>query len=222
MTNVKIAFVIDSTASMAPWIHAAKTKIGEIVDNVMEIHPNAHFEIALVAYRDYGDLIRFRTVDFTSPEVVMHALQNVRAEGGQDEAEDVATALLHATRLSWDDADVNMIFHIADSPAHGTAFHPPHISDRYPQGDPGGLDPRHSLRFMCRVGISYTFVKITSATDTMLDVFFNAWRGVNGTFQVVDLSPQTVGRADASDMLSPAVSRAVSQAIDQHTFSQGM
>ncbi len=225
MTSVKIAFVLDCTGSMEPWIRAAKTKIQEIVNTAKKDHPNAEFEIALVAYRDYGDLVRHRVVDFTTPQAVMASLQNVHAEGGDDEAEDVAHALLHTTWLRWEDTHVKMVFHIADAPAHGLPFHSPYVSDRFPGGDPEGLDPRDSLRALCREDISYTFVKITSATDTMLDAFFNAWPGNYATFRVIDLRPQKVGRRhdeDTSDLLSPEVSRVVSQAIDQHISSQGM
>lgn len=225
MTTVQIAFVLDCTASMEPWIRAAKTKIQEIVNNAKEDHPDAEFEVGLVAYRDYGDLVRFRIVDFTTPSVVMSSLRNVHAEGGDDEAEDVAHALLHATWMRWDNANVQMVFHIADAPPHGLAFHTPYVSDRFPGGDPEGLDPRESLRVLSRNNVSYTFVKITSATDTMLDVFFNAWPGDDSDFRVIDLRPQAFGRGhgvDTSDLLSPAVSQVVTQAIDRHISSQDM
>lgn len=224
MAIVKIAFVLDSTASMGPWIRAAKNKIGDIVDSVKIDHPEASVDIALVSYRDYGDLVRFRLVDFTTPQAVMMALRNVHAQGGDDEAEDVANALQRTSQLNWEGGDVCMIFHIADAPAHGLAFHTIDISDRFPQGDPDGVDPRDEIRSMCDRHISYTFVKITSATDTMLDAFYNVWMSPIG-FKVIDLRPQAFGRGatdDTSDLLSPEVSRAVSQAIDQHTFWRGM
>lgn len=219
-TRVKLAFVLDCTGSMEPWIHAAKTKIGEMVDKVTSEHTEADVEVALVGYRDYDDRERFVIVDFTTPEAVMERLRNVEAEGGGDEAEDVARALQQTLGLFWDNAEVRMVVHIADAPAHGVMFHGGHVSDQFPNGDPEGNDPCKSLQIMSGDGFFYTFVKITSATDTMLDVFHNAWNGA-GVFQVIDLSPQKIGRRQGADMLSPSVSRAVSQAIDHYTLSQG-
>lgn len=204
---------------MGPWIEAAKTKIGEMVDTVTRTHEDADVEVALVGYRDYDDRERFVIVDFTTPGVVMERLRRVEAEGGGDEAEDVARALQQTLGLFWDNAEVRMVVHIADAPAHGLMFHSARISDQFPNGDPEGNDPCESLRIMSGDGFFYTFVKITSATDTMLDVFHNAWTGA-GVFQVIDLSPQRIGRRQGADLLSPSVSRAVSQAIDHYTLSQ--
>lgn len=220
MTVIKIAFVLDCTASMGYWIRTAKTKITEIVGNVLADHPDADIQIALVAYRDYDDEERMVIRDFTTPDVIREVLGTLNAVGGDDEAEDVAHAIQQCTALSWDSADVRLVFHIADAPAHGLAFHSPSVSDRFPDGDPEGLDPRVSMRAMSTSGFVYTFVKITSATDTMLDAFYNAWTG-SGVFQVVDLSPQRLGCADPSDSFSQEVSRVVSYAIDPSTFSRG-
>lgn len=209
-TLVSIAFVLDCTASMGPWIHAAKSKIHEIVDSVSDQHPDAEIEIGLVAYRDYGDLVRFRVVDFTSAEIIERSLQHIHAEGGDDEAEDVAHALQRTTHLTWEDSELCLVFHITDAPAHGRLFHTPFVSDRFPDGDPEGLDPRDFISHMSARGFHYTFLKITSATDTMLDVFHNVWTGP-GEFRVLDLTPQ---------MFGPAISQAINQSIMRHTSSQ--
>lgn len=218
MTRVKLAFVLDCTASMDPWIEEAKTKIGEIVQDVLREHNHAAFQVGLVAYRDYGDTSPLRVLDFTTPENVMVALESLPAEGGDDTAEDVARAFYHTMTLDWENADVRMVFHITDAPAHGMTFHNANLSDRYPHGDPEGLDPRNQLRAMCERGFYYTFVKITSATDKMLDVFLDNWTNIV-TFKVLNLSPQS-HRTPA--MFSPMISRSVSDAITQHTSSQGM
>lgn len=226
-TAVRLCFVLDCTASMTPWLEQAKTRIREMTTTIRRQHPNTEIQVALVAYRDYGDIQRFRVVSFTTPEAVMDALRPLQAEGGDDDAEDVAHALQHAMDLTWE-GDVNSVIHITDAPAHGSLYHAPRISDRFPQGDPAGLDPRHILHDMSERGFAYTFVKITSATDTMLDVFQNAWTGP-GDFSVIDLRPQHYDRSlgdpvnqDMSSLLSPAVARAVSQTITRYTDSQSV
>jgi hypothetical protein len=207
---------------MDPWIAAAKTKMQTIVADVRDRHPNTIVEVAVVGYRDYGELVRFRVYDFGPAAILQDQMGDLRAEGGDDTAEDIAGAFKRATELSWDPADIRMLFHITDAPAHGLLFHPIHISDRFPQGDPDGLDPRFFLDRWARLGYDYTFVKITSKTDQMLDVFYQTYcqtpnAGLN--FHVIDLRRQhydhVLGDPEETmaDLLSPAVSRAVTQRI---------
>jgi hypothetical protein len=217
MTRVKLAFVLDCTASMGPWIEAAKTKIRDILDESTKTHNQANFQVGLVAYRDYGDDQPFRVCNFSSPETIMGALHCLVAEGGKDIPEDVAGAFFHLSRgiLDWSDAEVRLVFHITDAPAHGLKFHPSHIKDRFPFGDPEGLDPCDFLREMSDAGVYYTFVRITSATDQMLDVFRRTWNKPE-TFDVVDL------RVQGPEMFGPMVSQSISMSIDHYTSSQGM
>lgn len=226
---VKIAFVLDCTGSMEPWIQEAKNKIQDIITKNRRLHPNAHFEVALVAYRDYDDVVRMRVTDFTSVGQIVRALDPIHAEGGDDEAEDVAGALERTCGLTWGPSDVRMVFHIADAPAHGMTYHLPRVSDRFPRGDPDGKDPKALLRHLADQDVEYTFVRITSSTDVMIDVFHEVYERAGGTFRVIDLHPQTydgrygpVSNGNMADVLSPAVTRAVSQAVSRYSASQGM
>jgi len=226
-TQVRLCFVLDVTASMTPWLEQAKTRIREMTTTIQRQHPDTHIRVALVAYRDYDDEQRFHIVNFTTPDAVMAVLRPLQAEGGDDEAEDVAHALQHALDLEWD-GDVNIVVHITDAPAHGRIYHALTATDRFPRGDPGGLDPRHILHDMSERDFTYTFVKITTHTDTMLEVFQSAWTGP-GEFNVIDLRPQHYDRAlgdpvnqDMSTLLSPAVAQAVSQTITRYTDSQSV
>jgi hypothetical protein len=227
--TVKIAFILDCTGSMEPWIHESKTKIQQIISQNRREHPHAHFEVALVAYRDYGDTIRMRVVDFSCPTQIVRSLEPIHADGGDDQAEDVAGALDRTGGLTWGPSDLRLVFHIADAPAHGMLFHTPRVSDRFPEGDPDGHDPRSLLRHLASQEIQYTFVRITSSTDVMIDVFHDVYTHAGGVFRVIDLHPQSYdgryGRAtpgNMADILSPAVTRIVSDAVSQYTASQGM
>lgn len=211
---VKIAFVLDCTSSMERWINEAKSKIRQIVNKNNELYPNATFEIALVAYRDYGDLVRFRVVDFSGVNEVIEAISLLRAEGGDDDAEDIAGALDRTCSLTWGPSDVRMIFHIADAPPHGLDFHSVKISDRYPRGDPDGKDLRVFLTILSQEDVEYTFVKITSTTDIMIDVFHSVY---GSKFRVIDLLPQS-----ARENMGRAITESVSQTIARYTSSQDM
>lgn len=215
--EVKIAFVLDVTASMGPWIHEAKTKIVDMMNALQEDH-GVRIKVALVAYRDYGDTEHFKIVDFTTAEDIQGVLEGIEAEGGEDEAEDVAGALLQARDLSWNGSDVCMVVHIADAPAHGLRYHRSHVSDRYTMGDPTGIYLEEILAELSTDDIEYTFVKITSSTDKMIDVFQRAY-GSPMKFRILDLRPQQYDE-DTTVLLTPALTRAITMSITQNTSSQ--
>jgi hypothetical protein len=215
--NVKVCFVMDCTASMGPWIHQAKTRMVELTDQVRTQHPNTNLTTCFVGYRDYGDDERLIVVPFGHPQQTMERIQMVEAKGGDDCAEDVAHGLEVAVHQDWSNAYVKIVFHIADAPAHGLAFHSPNVSDRFPRGDPDGFDPRDFVEKMSFIDIHYTFVRIHHSTDTMIEVFHNCYTQ-GGAFSVLDLCKQGV-RHDTAESLSLELTRCISESITQHYTS---
>lgn len=186
-TTVNLCFVMDCTASMGPWMRAAKESIQTLIYEARAQHPDAVFQVGFVGYRDYGSQTQHVIVDFTDPEEVVRQIAPLRAEGGGDDAEDVAWGLWHANELLWNTPTVGMIYHIADAPAHGKIFTQGNVSDHYPDGDPKHLDPRLMIKVWSHFGYHYTFVRITDFTDTMVEHFHNAYTE-GGTFRVMDLT----------------------------------
>lgn len=234
--RVKIAFLVDCTASMEPWIQAAKDQVMMIVRSTQEEYAEAMFQAAFVGYRDYEDANRILRISFTEPMDMLRQIRHIHAEGGADCAEDVAGGLREAWDLDWSDADVRTIIHIADAPAHGRRFHSIGISDRFPDGDPDRLDPLEFMRLIGNRHIDYTFVKINDSTDKMLEVFEQHYNQPEG-FKVIDLRPQSTRvtfttdeppvtpplRSNPNDttlFLSPAVTRTITRSIERHTVSQ--
>jgi hypothetical protein len=209
---------MDCTASMQPWILQAKTRMVELIDQVRKQHPTANILVSFVGYRDFGDSEPAIVFPFQNAEDLMNRIRDVDAEGGDDCAEDVVLGLQCALYQDWSDADVKILFHIADAPAHGTAFHTIDVSDRYPRGDPNGLDPRDFVEKMSFLDIHYTFVKIHACTDTMLEQFHNCYvKG--GTFAVIDLSPQRARDGGDPVNFSESLARSITQSITQHYTS---
>jgi hypothetical protein len=217
--TVKICFVVDCTGSMEPWIAQAKTRMTEITDNVAYEYPHARCRVGFVGYRDYGDRERLFTVPFQHPADAMEQIRGVEAEGGDDTAEDVAHGLDAAANMEWSGAAVRIVVHIADAPAHGFMYHDITMSDRYPHGDPTGLDLDTLVQRLSSLGIDFTFVKINDSTDTMLEAFHNSY-GHGGTFRVLDLRPQNFERGAPHTHLPPLLTRAITNSIGQHTISQ--
>lgn len=235
MVHVKLCFLVDCTASMEPWIQAAKDQVMKIVDATQGEFPDAEFETAFVGYRDYGDVERFIEIPFCEPAEMLRGIRNVHAEGGADIAEDVATGLHKACHLNWEGADVSTVVHIADAPPHGRTFHGASISDVHMGGDPCGLDPLDYIQAFSVRNIDYTFVKINDTTDKMLDAFMEVYDRADG-FKVVDLRPQTTlthlppplgayttpprTMEDTTLFLSPSITRTITASISRHTASQ--
>ena len=209
---------MDCTASMQPWIRQAKTKMVELIARVSDSHPNTTIQVGFVGYRDYDDVEPILVIPFQDAKYTMAQIQSVEAEGGDDEAEDVAHGLFHALHMDWFGADVNIVFHIADAPAHGNVFHGHRVSDRYPRGDPDGLDPRDSVEKMSFLNMDFTFVRIHESTDTMIEAFHNCYIH-GGTFCMIDLLPQG---SDCSDptVLHRELTRSINQSIMHYTTSQ--
>ena len=227
--NVKVSFVMDCTASMEPWIYQSKTRMVELVERVREQHPQANVLVSFIGYRDYGDDEQIIVIPFQNAQDTMNSIREIQAEGGDDQAEDVAHALFRAVNQEWSDADVKIVFHIADAPAHGEMFHTLHVSDRYPRGDPHGLDPRDFVEKLSFLNVHYTFVRIHRCTDTMVEQFHNCY-AQGGTFSVIDLSTQrsrrrggTIESIGDPEVLSDVLTRSINASITQHyTSSQAL
>ncbi len=216
---------MDCTASMEPYIHHAKTRMVELTNQVRTEHETADLLVSFIGYRDYGDEERLIEIPFQDARETMTQIRDVRAEGGDDIAEDVAHGLEKALHQNWSDADVKILFHIADAPAHGEAFHDFRVSDRYPRGDPEGFEPRDFVEKMSFEEIHFTFVKIHHRTDTMIEQFHNCY-AKGGSFKVIDLQAQrSRGPFDFGEpeLLSIALTRSISDSITQHyTASQAL
>lgn len=198
-----MCILIDVTGSMSAWIDAAKETAMRVAREVRAAHPAAGaYRLAVVGYRDYGDSARFEVQHFTSDvQAVETRLGGVEARGGDDAAEDVAGGLHQAASLDWR-GDVRVMFHVADAPAHGSEYHGPTLSDRYPGGDPDGRDPKALMRQLAGAGVDYTFIRVTPHTDRMVEVLHAAFTAAAGgqpeRFVVLDLAPQVAAAAEAA------------------------
>jgi hypothetical protein len=185
--RVKICFLMDCTASMQPWIKSAAQHIRTIIYEMERKYTNSEFEVGFIGYRDYGDEEQFVIHNFTTSEKIERFIDQVAAKGGFDQAEDVAWALDKVrTAIDWHNSDIRLVYHIADSPAHGLRYHDEKITDRFPGGDPDGLDPTEPLAWISDNRMYYTFVRITNTTEKMIRIFSNVYN--EDRFNVINLS----------------------------------
>lgn len=114
-----LALVVDVTGSMADELEYLKSELGAILADLGRDHPTLEIRVALVAYRDIGDIFVTRTFPFTSDIAALRAdLSQQSAGGGGDYPEAVEQAMARAVALDWRADAVRSILFVADAPPH--------------------------------------------------------------------------------------------------------
>ncbi|RGB27358.1 hypothetical protein C1646_819807 [Rhizophagus diaphanus] len=184
--KVDLCFVLDCTGSMRRHIAAARDCILQVTNYVKHTNPNFELRVGFCGYRDHNDKTRrLKLLEFTDQyEQFTKYMKSVSAFSSlikDDLPEDVLGGLNAAiTQLDWK-SSTRVLLHIGDYPPHGRRFS--NIRDKYPNGDPYGLTAESVLKMMQSKNILYFFGRITSHTDTMLQIFHN----IIGEFPVFDL-----------------------------------
>lgn len=202
MTNtVKVCFVLDCTASMSPWIHAAKNKILDLLEDLSKNHTGFKIYAAFIGYRDFED--PWVEVDFTDNHQQIHdVVMKLDAFGGADVAEDVAGAYKRVTSLQWG-ANIQAVFHIGDAPAHGYMYHEEHISDDYPDGH-STIDILREVRDLAYKQVDLTLFRLNRSTDILYRLMKNQYMEVYPEgFRIIDF---TRSRLTADDSFYQEVS----------------
>ncbi|RYG99200.1 hypothetical protein EON65_50520 [archaeon] len=127
----------------------------------------------MVGYRDYGDVDRLVTLDFTPyVEDFVAFLDGQMAMGGADEAEDVLGGMnVVAFKENWWQSEVRVLYHIGDAPCHGIKFHSRLVKDFYPKGHHNDPKPLTILQKLKENRVKYMFMRINSSTDIMIAKF---------------------------------------------------
>jgi len=161
--RIEVAFVIDTTGSMANLIEGAKRKIWSIANTIVDINPNADIRMALVAYRDYGDKYVVKTFDMSADIQGLYGnLIGFQAFGGGDIPEAVNEALnasVHEVNWSRDRETHRMIFLVGDAPPHMDYDNGP----KYPE----------VIRFARTAGITIHAVQAGNSNQTR-----NIWKDI--------------------------------------------
>lgn len=148
-----LAFAMDCTSSMSPYIESAKNNIRKIVEEIIASE-QSDVRLALVQYRDHPPQDKTfvtQVNDFTfSPKMMRGWLDNCEARGGGDISEAVTDALNDVLKLTWRDDSVKICVLVSDAPPHGINC----TSDGFPDGCPDGLDPLEIVRKMAKEGIT--------------------------------------------------------------------
>lgn len=205
----QVTFLLDITGSMEPLIKGTKEQVIKLIDTLKtaaenEI-PNENkekteliFEVSVIGYRDFTDVVHFQTKDFTDNiNAIKEFLNNIKAEGGDDDPEDVKGAFIHALfgindkskRLSWDDHGEiagRSILWIADCPPHGCKFVAKKFQDNYSNDSVEEWDT--IFEELNKLDIELYLVKITNKTQNANIFFKELGKKFNVTIREIDIS----------------------------------
>lgn len=118
---IDIAFVLDTTSSMQPYIAQVQKNLVQFLQHLQEMKKDkaSTCRVALLEYRDKGDLFVNRVnTGFTSNlDQVQKAVSGLTTSGGGDAPEAVLDALLVAKNdLSWNSKAKRIVILIGDAP----------------------------------------------------------------------------------------------------------
>jgi hypothetical protein len=143
LSQIDLAFCVDLTSSMTPFIAAARAHMRDIL-NGLTAGADVDLRVALVGYRDYGTRTRLVEVYPFHPgadEVrkVLDRLKVVSPPENTDAAEAVFAGLSACLgELRWRPGAVKVALLVGDAPPHGCGADGGPCPDRYPKGDPSG------------------------------------------------------------------------------------
>lgn len=115
-----VAFVVDTTGSMAEEIDRIRETIDEVAARIAALPQQPALRLGLVLFRDQGDEYVTKVKAFTANvQTFQGYLQYVTADGGGDGPEDVCAALDAAVeQLDWTRAGLRTAFLVGDAPPH--------------------------------------------------------------------------------------------------------
>ncbi len=216
ISQVDIAFVIDTTGSMQPFLNEAKKHAREDANRIAE-GGDLNVRYAVVQYRDHPpeDTLLTEVFGFADDARFQEVLERLVASGGGDRPEAVYDGLVDAAlQLQWRPQADKLMFLIGDSPPHGVAGS---LGDTWPDGCPCKATPNGVVEALRGKGIRLHAFSIAGNKDTS-ESFRELAEGTEGTFaegefeEVVVSTAATMGHT--SDIIG--ASRAYSSYVSAH------
>ena len=116
--GMDVVFVVDATASMGPFITAARAAIDDVIADLALVVPS--LRLGIVAYRDVTDEWLTRSVDLTDDRYrIQNFLLDLTWAGGGDPPEAVDKALeLAFDEFTWRPGARQVVIVVGDAPPH--------------------------------------------------------------------------------------------------------
>jgi len=144
LSRLDLVFCVDITASMTPFIDAARTQMLRILEELRASIDAEGLRVAVVAYRDHGAPQLLETAKFTTrgkdTESFLKGLVVASGPYNTDSAEAVFSGLAACIALPWRDGAYRTLVLVGDAPPHTCGANAPPYPDRFPDKDPSGFD----------------------------------------------------------------------------------
>ena len=178
-----IVFLIDSTASMGPYIEAAKSESKNISRDLRKLYPEMNFQYGYIFYRDPIDSKDdiHEIINLTDQvNDLPFEIGKIQADGGGDVPEDWVGAYKKVNNeINWRNGN-KVIFHLADAGAHGKRFTP---SDKYSDEENKLVK---EIENCCKKKIKiFGFVIEEDARNSFLECK-KIYQSKGGTFEIYD------------------------------------
>jgi len=173
--TLELAFVMDITGSMNPYLQMAKDKIIGIIDSTKKHCGSADVKLGFVGYRDYLDSKHeYLTVKLNkNSKEVRDYISQVNVGGGSD-CEDMPGGLNIALNFAWTGKSRFAVL-IADVPCHGVKYHGLENFDKFPDGD-GKYNIEKIIEDYAKKEISLLCLNITDKTVNLYNNFVDYYQ----------------------------------------------
>jgi hypothetical protein len=144
LSQLDLAFCIDLTTSMQPFLSAAQSQMVAILQSLASLQ-GADLQVGYCGYRDYSEHAPITELcplsgDLEEVQQKLGALVAQSAPDNSDAAEAVLSGLEGCNSLAWRPGAYRIVILVGDAPPHGCGVldppgpHP----DRWPERDPSG------------------------------------------------------------------------------------
>jgi len=169
--HLQVCFIIDVTGSMTNYSNFKNNTFGLILDSLFEfMNKKSKKRYAFIGYRERDEENVF--VNFTDNlEEIRNKINTVKLNGGGDAAEDVEFAFkMFCDEIMFEQGGTRIIIHIADAPCHGIDYND-YTNEHDKHRERSNEIPKLLKKIACNYNCAYWFVKITDATDKMVQQF---------------------------------------------------
>ena len=198
--QVDVAFVVDTTGSMDPFIDEARERMRGIAREVAQ-RGQLDMRYAVVEYRDHppqDESFAVRVHPFGGGSHLQKSLDGLSAHGGGDHPECVLDGLSAAAALPWREHAERLCFLVGDAPPHGMGGR----GDAWPEGCPCGKTLESVAVQLLGARVELTALALTRET-ALTESFQKIARRLEGKYVGVGLAVPH-GRAHGESPMASA------------------
>jgi len=195
--QIDVAFVVDTTSSMRPFIDAARQHVRRVAEEIGR-SGDLDLRFAVVEYRDHPPQeLSFvvRTHPFGDGDLLQQGLERLEPSGGGDAPEAVLDGLIEAANLQWRPSTDRLCFLVGDAPPHGYAS----TGDAWPRGCPCRATPNGVVELLGGHEIRLHAIAL-QRDPALVTAFRELSEGTGGTLTETHEDPRAAVAATAAPM----------------------